>query len=179
MPGVGRQATARSSALPPSIYPISCNSRQPCSTKVWAASPLVDPTLAQMSLFCKRGVASGGWCWGALLDSIYDAIERARGERDRLQSLKASAADALLTGRGRVSIWHLGNSRIRCITYRLHLRLMNLPTSGQNGSTIFHLKNLSSAFSFPIVTQSRWSSTAERLWRMTSIVLEYTRVSER
>ena len=37
----------------------------------------------------------------AVLDSVDDAIERARGERDRLQTMKESAADALLTGRVR------------------------------------------------------------------------------
>ena len=37
-----------------------------------------------------------------MLDAVDDAIERRRGEQDGLQSLKASAADALLTGRVRV-----------------------------------------------------------------------------
>ena len=37
-----------------------------------------------------------------LLDCVDEAIERARWEREGLQSLKASAADALLTGRVRV-----------------------------------------------------------------------------
>ena len=38
----------------------------------------------------------------ALLDGVDDAVEQARAERDVLQSVKASAADALLTGRVRV-----------------------------------------------------------------------------
>ncbi len=38
-----------------------------------------------------------------LLDSVDDAISRVREERDGLQTLKTSAADALLTGRVRVS----------------------------------------------------------------------------
>ena len=38
----------------------------------------------------------------AMTNSIYDAIQQARQERDGLQLLKASAADALLTGRVRV-----------------------------------------------------------------------------
>ena len=38
----------------------------------------------------------------ALLDGVGGAIERAREERDGLQSLKAAAADALLTGRVRI-----------------------------------------------------------------------------
>ena len=37
----------------------------------------------------------------AALDSVDEAIENSRAERDRLQSLKASASDALLTGRVR------------------------------------------------------------------------------
>ncbi len=39
----------------------------------------------------------------AMLDGVDDAIGRVREERDGLQTLKASAADALLTGRVRVS----------------------------------------------------------------------------
>lgn len=39
----------------------------------------------------------------AMLDSIDEAIKQTRNEREELQSLKASAADALLTGRVRVS----------------------------------------------------------------------------
>ena len=39
----------------------------------------------------------------AMLESVDDAIERGRDERDGLQSLRASAADALLTGRMRVA----------------------------------------------------------------------------
>ena len=39
----------------------------------------------------------------AVLDSVDDAIERGRMETDVLRSLKASAADALLTGRVRTS----------------------------------------------------------------------------
>ncbi len=39
----------------------------------------------------------------AMLDSIDEAIKQTRNEREELQSLKASAADALLTGRMRVS----------------------------------------------------------------------------
>ena len=38
-----------------------------------------------------------------MLDSVDDAIGRAREERDGLQSLQASASDALLTGRVRIS----------------------------------------------------------------------------
>ena len=38
-----------------------------------------------------------------LLDSVDDATDRARRERDGLQTMKGSAADALLTGRMRVS----------------------------------------------------------------------------
>ena len=38
----------------------------------------------------------------AVLDGVDDAIERGRSEADALRSLKASAADALLTGRVRV-----------------------------------------------------------------------------
>ena len=38
----------------------------------------------------------------AMLDSIDEAIKQTRNEREELQSLKASAADALLTGRVRV-----------------------------------------------------------------------------
>ena len=38
----------------------------------------------------------------AVLDGVDGAIEHARQERDALQLLKASAADALLTGRVRV-----------------------------------------------------------------------------
>ena len=38
----------------------------------------------------------------AVLDGLDEAIERARSERDGLQLLKDSAADALLTGRMRV-----------------------------------------------------------------------------
>ena len=38
----------------------------------------------------------------SVLDSVSGAIQRTRGERDGLQSLKASAADALLSGRVRV-----------------------------------------------------------------------------
>ncbi len=40
----------------------------------------------------------------AVLDSVDDAIEKARNETDMLNSLKASAADALLTGRVRVGV---------------------------------------------------------------------------
>lgn len=40
----------------------------------------------------------------AMLDSVDAAIERSREERDKLESLKASTADALLTGRARVSV---------------------------------------------------------------------------
>ena len=40
----------------------------------------------------------------ALLESVDEASERAREERDGLQSLKTSAADALLTGRVRVGL---------------------------------------------------------------------------
>ena len=39
-----------------------------------------------------------------MLDSVDEAIERGRKETEMLQSLKASAADALLTGRVRVNI---------------------------------------------------------------------------
>lgn len=39
-----------------------------------------------------------------MLESVDDAIDRMDGERDGLQSLKASAADALLTGRVRVEV---------------------------------------------------------------------------
>lgn len=39
----------------------------------------------------------------AMLDSIDESIKQTRNEREELQSLKASAADALLTGRMRVS----------------------------------------------------------------------------
>ena len=38
----------------------------------------------------------------AVLDGVDDAIKRAHEERSGLQSLKASAADALLSGRVRV-----------------------------------------------------------------------------
>ena len=37
-----------------------------------------------------------------MMDSVDEAIERGRAETEMLQSLKASAADALLTGRVRV-----------------------------------------------------------------------------
>ena len=37
-----------------------------------------------------------------MLSSVYETIERGRTETEMLQSLKASAADALLTGRVRV-----------------------------------------------------------------------------
>ena len=40
----------------------------------------------------------------AVLDGVGEAIEWARTERETLQSVKASAADALLTGRVRVSV---------------------------------------------------------------------------
>ena len=40
----------------------------------------------------------------AMLDGVDDAVEREREERDGLQLLKASAADALLTGRVRVEV---------------------------------------------------------------------------
>ena len=40
----------------------------------------------------------------AMLDRVEDAIKRLREERERLQSLKASAADALLTGRVRAPV---------------------------------------------------------------------------
>ena len=40
----------------------------------------------------------------AVLDGVDMAVGLARAERDVLQSVKASAADALLTGRVRVSI---------------------------------------------------------------------------
>lgn len=40
----------------------------------------------------------------SLLDSVEEAIERGRAETDVLRSLKASAADALLTGRVRVGV---------------------------------------------------------------------------
>ena len=48
----------------------------------------------------------------AVLDSVDGTIERAREERARLQSLGASAADVLLTGRVRVAS-HGGDSRRR------------------------------------------------------------------
>ena len=41
----------------------------------------------------------------AVLDSIDEAIEGSRVERDALQSLQTSTADALLTGRVRVKAW--------------------------------------------------------------------------
>ena len=40
----------------------------------------------------------------AALDGVDEAIERGRMETDMLKSLKASAADALLTGRVRVEM---------------------------------------------------------------------------
>ena len=40
----------------------------------------------------------------AILDGVEEAIERGRMETDMLKSLKASAADALLTGRVRVKL---------------------------------------------------------------------------
>ena len=40
----------------------------------------------------------------AMLDGVDEALERARSERDAIQSLKASAADALLSGRVRVGV---------------------------------------------------------------------------
>ena len=41
----------------------------------------------------------------AALDGVDDAIEQVRRERNGLQLLKASAADALLMGRVRVGDW--------------------------------------------------------------------------
>ena len=40
----------------------------------------------------------------AMLDSVDDALDRAREEREGLQSVKVSAADALLTGLVRVGV---------------------------------------------------------------------------
>ena len=40
----------------------------------------------------------------SMLDSVNGALDRAREEREGLQSVKVSAADALLTGRVRVNI---------------------------------------------------------------------------
>ena len=42
----------------------------------------------------------------ALFDGVDDAIDRAREKRDRLQSAKASASDALLSGRVRTAVEH-------------------------------------------------------------------------
>ena len=41
----------------------------------------------------------------AMLGGVDDAIQRAHEEQDELQSLKASAADALLTGRVRIRVY--------------------------------------------------------------------------